>query len=109
MSCLRGTQDVDHSYTIPITEPGNGNSSILRGTNGVKSLFTPSDSMKTCFDIFTKGKKANPNSNCLGARTVGADGKLGDYSWITYEQADKRARDLGAGILKLQLSLEVSF
>jgi long-chain acyl-CoA synthetase len=109
VSCFEPSVEVDHKYTIAITEPGNGNSSILRGVAGEKGLFVPSDSMKTCFEIFQHGKRYNPDARCLGARTVAADGKLGNYSWLTYNQVERKVLDLGSGIVNLNLSPETIF
>ena len=108
-SCFASSDGNDHLYTIPVSEPGDGNSSILRGPKGVESLFTPSDAMKTCYDIFKVGLKVDPNARCLGYRPVDQEGKLGEYQWMNYSYVDRMAKDLGSGIVNLNLSPEVAF
>ncbi|CAM9567619.1 unnamed protein product, partial [Phaeothamnion confervicola] len=39
----------------------------------------------------------------MGERGVGRDGKAGPYEWTTYREIAERAKDFGAGLLKLDL------
>jgi len=48
-----------------------------------------------------RGQSLNADGDCLGWRTVDAEGKAGPYQWLTYTQTVNRARNVGQGLLTL--------
>jgi long-chain acyl-CoA synthetase len=93
-------------YSVPVTEPKEGETAIYRHQDAVDGLITEtSTGCKTAQDLFTYNFQNCPNDQFLGRRLMQADGTLANtYTWETYGEVETIAQQIGSGIAKLGLT-----
>jgi long-chain acyl-CoA synthetase len=64
-----------------------------------KDLSTTYDpEIKTLYDLFENSLSKFGDRSCMGTRTVGADGKPGNFEFQTYKEIGTRRDNLGSGL-----------
>jgi acyl-CoA synthetase (AMP-forming)/AMP-acid ligase II/endonuclease/exonuclease/phosphatase family metal-dependent hydrolase len=53
---------------------------------------------KTVYDCLLQGVELYGNLPCLAVREKRADGALGEYMWISYDETSQRAKNFGSGL-----------
>lgn len=66
------------------------------------------DGCQTLWDTFKKGVEAGGDNNGLGYRPIDAEGKAGDFEWISYNTAMTRSKNFGSGLVNLKLLAKTS-
>ncbi len=61
------------------------------------------EGMDTLYSLFKCGSDEHPDRPCMGYRQQVSPETVGDFTWMTYRQIQKRVDDVGAGIQKLGL------
>ncbi|KAM9960759.1 hypothetical protein ACTFIW_009909 [Dictyostelium discoideum] len=88
--------EVDGCEVLP------GETRPRRNTKFPKLTNSPDGKTFTLYDVYRINKDSN--SNFLGIRELLADGKRGDYKWISYKQACIRANNIGSALVQLGLN-----
>lgn len=83
----------------PIRRPGRMYNS------GSTQASTVREPPKTAFDCLLQGVELYGNLPCLAVREKRADGDLGEYMWISYDEISQRAKNFGSGLKCLAAEL----
>jgi hypothetical protein len=66
------------------------------------------DGCKTMWDTFSKGVEIAGDNDGLGFRPIDANGKAGDFQWISYNKCMEKAKNFGSGLVVLKLMAKTS-
>jgi long-chain acyl-CoA synthetase len=87
-------------YSKPVGAPANDNETAAYRYAGQENLLTsPDGGCKTAYDLFQHGLKVNPDGDCVGSKKT----ELRGYDWLSYSEVFRRAKNLGSGLLGLDL------
>eukprot|EP01089_Gocevia_fonbrunei_P013584 TRINITY_DN350_c0_g1_i1.p1 TRINITY_DN350_c0_g1~~TRINITY_DN350_c0_g1_i1.p1 ORF type:complete len:705 (-),score=190.95 TRINITY_DN350_c0_g1_i1:91-2205(-) len=88
--------------SVEIGEKKEGETRVRRSILRENALVTePFPGVQTLYDVFQHGVKVAGDKPCFGTRPIGKDGEAGDYQWETYSQINKRAANVGSGLIEL--------
>lgn len=105
---MGGSQSTNFKYAVPVSEKKEGESHIYRNPNHVQSLFSTTVT-KTVQDIHVKNFKDRPTKPYLGYRPVLNNGQmLAKFEFHTFEEVERIAKQLGSGIMALDLVPEIA-
>lgn len=96
-------------YSIAVSDPLPGETPIFRHPDASHKLHsTPDQRYKTYQDVLLDLFSSQPHSPYLGSRRI-INGRLQpDFSFLTFEEVEQKAKDLGSGIIKLNFTQEKS-
>ena len=100
------SQSTNLVYSVPITEAKQGETSIYRSPLSKDELIVQlPEGYKTVQEMYLATFKEAANQPCFGRRVRQADGNLeGKYTWETYAQVEEVAKQIGSGIINLDLT-----
>jgi len=94
----------NYSFIVPNSEvPEKGHGPIHRHPSRPEEPVKVLPDATTLWETFNNGVKKSGDNPGLGTRPIDADGKAGDYEWITYNQALEKATNFGSGVVNLKL------
>lgn len=101
-----GAKNSKLQYSVPVTEPKEGESAVYRREGYEKELIGANPEIATFQHLIIKNVEESPDLEYLGTRQQ-QDGTMAEeYSWETYGQAYEIARNIGSGIAHLGLTEE---
>ncbi|KAN0034170.1 hypothetical protein ACTFIV_000656 [Dictyostelium citrinum] len=89
------------SVEVDGSEVKPGETRPRRNTKFPKLTNSPDGKTFTLYDVYQVNKDSD--SNFLGIRELLANGKRGEYKWISYKQACIRANNIGSALVHLGL------
>ena len=95
-----------YTYTIEVPgsdKPGESCAFVHPSAKAYLSSSIPSGA-RTLYDSFKHSSKVHGHHAFLGTRLANADGTLGNYSWVNYDDVNRRAEKLGWGLTRLGLN-----
>lgn len=105
---MGGTQSTNFKYAVPVGEKKEGESHVYRNPSHVQSLFSTTVT-KTVQDVHVKNFKERPTKPYLGYRPVMNNGQmLPKFEFHTFEQVEQLAKQIGSGIIALDLVPEIA-
>ena len=81
---------------VPCQEPTRQPSRLYN--SGTTQASTVREPPKTVYDCLLQGVELYGNLPCLAVREKRADGDLGEYVWISYDETSQRAKNFGSGL-----------
>lgn len=104
-----GTSNSKIQYSIPISDPKEGETAIYRRPGFEKELLTtPGHGFTTVQQIYLDNMRNHANQQFLGTR-VKSDGTMSKkYVWETYGEVEEIAKLIGSGIINLGLTEEIA-
>ncbi|MEW5299708.1 MAG: hypothetical protein WDW36_002698 [Sanguina aurantia] len=98
----------DYSITLPEKLTAGGPWSVHRSAEHPYTLMSsyaaPDDHVRTLHDCMENSISKYPYTPFLGTRVRDNKGKLGAYTWMTYNQAGDTRTAIGSGLLQLGIS-----
>lgn len=105
---MGASQSKDFRYALPIGEKKQGESAVYRNPTAIKGLFSTTNT-KTVQDIHIRNFKERPNKQYLGYRPKKSTGELmKSFEWYTFQEVETLAKNLGAGIIAMDLCPEIA-
>ena len=104
MGGSESSPEFNYSIGIPGSEkPGESPAYVNPAAKAYLSGSIPSGA-RTLYENFKHSARVFSERPFLGTRILNPDGSFGDYSWVTYDEVNRRAERIGWGLSKLGLS-----
>lgn len=93
-------RDQDIMSGVPIVEALEGYSPVVRNNASKDGLITNYfEGIGTVYEAFEEGRKFHGENEFLGRREQLADGKWGEYQWVSYNEVAAVRDHLGSGLV----------
>ena len=102
---------IDLQYSVEVEKPTRSDRLGVRRCLASQHEFIHNmddQELENCWSIFQLGCKKNRHGRCLGRRTRNAEGELGDYEWLTYQDVEDKAIYFGSALLDLNIVKQVN-
>jgi len=103
---MGGSSSSDFRYALPIGEKKDGESRVYRNPSAMNALYSPT-ALKTVKDLHVRNFSTCPKKPYLGYRPIKNGEMMNAFEFYTYEQVEQMAKNLGAGIIALDLCPEI--